>query len=348
MENSPDTGRPTLEDIARASGISRTTIYKVINNKGAVTEKTRARVEQALSEHRYVSNRNARNLAMNRRHELSFVYFESARASYFAAAVEQGIDRARDEYGDHGLAVSASATPQAQPERQIAALKKAYRAGVRHFAVAAADPTLMEPCVQWLANRDCTVVLVSKDVPGAERSAFIGIDERQCGRLAAEVLSKMLRPGDALAALLAGDDSVSSRERFAGFREEMERRPEIRLLPGSPAVSGSAAAAAAVDKLLAVPGVRGIADFTFRLDAVAAAVRRSGRRDVRLVGVDLSPEIVPFVEDGTVDAVIYQNIRQQAFLACRLLFEEMCYGVAVEPQPPVRLELVMRTNLPAT
>jgi DNA-binding LacI/PurR family transcriptional regulator len=339
--------RPTLEDIAQAINISRTTIYKVINNKGAVSGKTRQRIEEALEKYKYVSNRNARNLAMNRRHALAFVYFESSNAAYFASSVRRGIRQAWHEYGDHGLAVTDSATPQAQPERQIAAIKKAFGKGVRYFAVAAADPAPMADCLNWLAERDCTVVLISKDVPGAARSAFIGIDERQCGRLAAELMAKMLRPGDAVRVLRASDNSFSTRERFVGFREEMERHPEIELLPNSPALSGGTGIARTIPKILSDPRVKGIMDLTYKLDLVATEIQKAGRRDLRLVGVDLSPEIVPFLDDGTIAAVIYQNIQQQAFLACRVLFEEMCYGAAVTGQQPVKLEIVMKNNIPA-
>lgn len=40
--------RLTLEDISKEIHISRTTIYKVINNKGTVSEKTRETVLAAL------------------------------------------------------------------------------------------------------------------------------------------------------------------------------------------------------------------------------------------------------------------------------------------------------------
>lgn len=68
--------------------------------------------------------------------------------------------------------------------------------------------------------------------------------------------------------------------------------------------------------------------------------------DTSLVGMDLFPEIVPFIRDHTIDAVIFQNLKAQAYLACRLLFEQMCYGTTL-PQKTCysRLEIVMSGNL---
>ncbi|MCD8140007.1 MAG: substrate-binding domain-containing protein [Planctomycetaceae bacterium] len=342
---SENLSRPTLEDIAQEINISRTTIYKVINNKGAVREKTRRLIQEALEKYNYVSNKNARNLAMNRRHAMAFVSFASPSADYFAGTVQRGIRQALQEYGDHGLAITTSVAPTNKPERQLDDIREAYDAGLRHFAIASANPAVMADSVRWLKDRDCRVVLISKDVSGVTRDAFIGIDEYQCGRLAAELMAKMLTPGAAVQALRASDSSASTRKRFKGFCEELQRHPGITLLLPPPTVSSKAGIVRAVRGLVEEPAVKGIMDLTYRLDCVAGEIAAAGRGDLKLIGVDLSPGAVPFLRDGTVDAVIYQNIQHQAFLACKVLFEEMCYGNPVVPQKPVKLEIVMKHNL---
>lgn len=49
--------RMTLEEISEQIGISRTTIYKVLKDKGNVSEKTRAVVMEALEKYHYVENK---------------------------------------------------------------------------------------------------------------------------------------------------------------------------------------------------------------------------------------------------------------------------------------------------
>ena len=68
--------RLTLEDISKEIHISRTTIYKVINNKGTVSEKTRETVLAALEKYDYVPNNNARNLALNKKYNIALINFE--------------------------------------------------------------------------------------------------------------------------------------------------------------------------------------------------------------------------------------------------------------------------------
>ena len=95
--------RMTLEEISEIIGISRTTIYKVIRNKGVVSDKTREKVEQALEKYHYVENKNARNLAMNRQYTIGYVGFRSRSSAYFSPEVRKGLDRAIREFGDDGL-----------------------------------------------------------------------------------------------------------------------------------------------------------------------------------------------------------------------------------------------------
>ena len=97
--------RMTLEGIAAEIGISRTTIYKVLKNKGNVSEKTRDTVLAALEKYHYVQNKNARNLALNRQYPIGYVGFRSRSANYFSPKVREGCQRAIEEFADDGLKV---------------------------------------------------------------------------------------------------------------------------------------------------------------------------------------------------------------------------------------------------
>lgn len=54
--------RPTIIDVARAAGVSKSTVSLVLQNSPAVKEETRELVRKAIEETRYVYNRSAANL----------------------------------------------------------------------------------------------------------------------------------------------------------------------------------------------------------------------------------------------------------------------------------------------
>lgn len=85
---------PTLEMVARAAGVSRSTVSRVINDSPKVTPEAIAAVRKAIDELGYVPNRAARILASRRTQSIALVIPENT-AKFFAdpyfATVVQGI-----------------------------------------------------------------------------------------------------------------------------------------------------------------------------------------------------------------------------------------------------------------
>ena len=58
--------RPTIKDVAAQAGVSRQTVSRVVNNKGEISDATRARVLAAIEELGYRPNAAARSMVMGR------------------------------------------------------------------------------------------------------------------------------------------------------------------------------------------------------------------------------------------------------------------------------------------
>lgn len=63
----------TIDDIARALGVSKTTISRAISGKGRISEATRERILTYITEHNYRTNAAAKALAENKTYNLAFV-----------------------------------------------------------------------------------------------------------------------------------------------------------------------------------------------------------------------------------------------------------------------------------
>lgn len=342
--------RLTLEDISREIHISRTTIYKVINQKGTVNEQTRNAVLEALKKYHYVPNNNARNLALNRQYEIGFIGFESPDASYFAPTIELGIHQAITDYGDHGLTVQSFVSPVNNPLQQEQNIQKAYDNGIRHFVISAIDTEHLKPLIRQLKENGCTVILLSKEISDVPYDTFIGIDDYKSGQLSAEVLGHMMPAGSSLQILVAKkslSNLSSTQRKLEGFLAQMKLQfPHIHILPIQKHLSNTGMIREVMLKTLEIPNMTGIYDLTYKLDILSDVLRRENRRDVALVGMDFFPEIQDALADHTIDAIIFQDLQAQAYLACRLLFEQMCYGKAIERTHYYsKLEIVMSSNM---
>lgn len=73
------TGRPTLEDVARLAGVSRSTASRAINNEGSVASIIRTQVSRASEQLGYVPHAAARALASRRQDCVALVVMTSPR-----------------------------------------------------------------------------------------------------------------------------------------------------------------------------------------------------------------------------------------------------------------------------
>lgn len=67
-------GKPTINDVARLSGVSKKTVSRVINRSPLLNETTREKVEAVIAELGYVPNPQARALALRRNFVLGMIY----------------------------------------------------------------------------------------------------------------------------------------------------------------------------------------------------------------------------------------------------------------------------------
>lgn len=76
MTHRPNGERPTLEDVARRSGVSRSTVSRAINGSPRVSPAVTERVRQVVNELGYVPNQAARKLVTRRNDAVAVVVTE--------------------------------------------------------------------------------------------------------------------------------------------------------------------------------------------------------------------------------------------------------------------------------
>lgn len=67
-------GQPTINDVARLSGVSKKTVSRVINRSPLLNESTRAKVEKVIADIGYVPNPQARALALRRNFLIGLIH----------------------------------------------------------------------------------------------------------------------------------------------------------------------------------------------------------------------------------------------------------------------------------
>ena len=97
MTEQPPGHVASIRDVARAAGVSRQTVSRVINDHPSLRPETRERVQAVIAELRYRPNLVARALGSSRSSTIGVL--ASQRTQYGASAAIQGVERAAQDAG---------------------------------------------------------------------------------------------------------------------------------------------------------------------------------------------------------------------------------------------------------
>ncbi|MEU9414863.1 LacI family DNA-binding transcriptional regulator [Streptomyces sp. NPDC048272] len=284
---------PTLEDVARAAGVSRATVSRVVNGVRNVDPAIAEAVRRAVVATGYVPNRAARSLVTRRSGAVALVVSgagsETAQVFQdpFFGRVVGGVVRALRPRGVHPVLLFADS---AQDRNEV----------LDHLGRGGADGALLvtthgdDPLPAMLAAAGIPAVLFAR--PATAGLALDSVDLRhgEGGALAARHL--VARGRTRLAAIGGPVDVAASRERVAGFRAALGGRGDgggrgggdVRVVQADFTVEGGEHA---MRRLLAEqPDLDGVfaANDLMALGA-CLVLREHGRRipqDVAVIGFD--------------------------------------------------------------
>ena len=204
----PKTRRITVTDLARAAGVSRSTVSLVLRNSPLVKRETGRRVEDAIDRLGYVYNRNAANLRRRTSDMVAMVINDLTNPFFAELAV--GLEEALQAAGY----VSLMANTDEDPARQRRVMETMREHGAAGFILCPAMGTDTGQAAA-MADWNVPVIQVMRRLPGARLGAVVP-DNVLGARMAAE---RLLALGHRRIAFLGGGDgNVVTAERVAGYR----------------------------------------------------------------------------------------------------------------------------------
>ncbi|GIH04898.1 LacI family transcriptional regulator [Rhizocola hellebori] len=179
MANDAGVRRSSMREVARAAGVSVSTVANVLSRPAIVAPETRRRVEQAIRHMGYVRHGPARQLRGLPSPIVGSVILDLANP--FFAELNRGIE---DRLAEAGCLVLACST-DLQPAKERQVLDLLEEQAVRGVIIAPIGP---DPAVLLeMSRRGTPVVLVDRPRDGLDLCA-VGVDDVLGGRLAAEHL----------------------------------------------------------------------------------------------------------------------------------------------------------------
>lgn len=355
MEN--DLRRVTLKDIAERTGYSLTSIHRAMTHKAGVSDAVRDEILTAAHNMGYTTNYVASALK-RKQVTIGIVLPESeVYGKYYFAYFWKGIHDYAAEVNGYNISLLEfpfSCNNENESEHQLAKLNELWQDPELRLDGLLTAPVENSPALEEAINRfierGTQVVLIDNDFPNIGRLCCIAPNDRNTGRLSAELMSGLLPRQEGLVLVAAGDrSSLSHHMNLEGFEGYLRQNaPWLRVLAVHDAGDGSSCQKRLAEVLREHPEI--VAGYSVRARntiPLCRAAEESGRLgQLCLLGSDLFPESAEMLRRGVLRGIVYKNPYQKGYLAVKALFESLIKGRAPKSSAiHVTISVILRSNL---
>jgi LacI family transcriptional regulator len=342
--------RITIKDIAALSGVSPGTVDRVIHGRGNVSRKARELVEQAMRELNYEPNLIASTLAYNRTLRITALVPDYRNDPYWEQP-KSGIEKASLAVRHYGLQVEFVYFPMFSPAQFLERADELLDAHPDALLFAPLFREESERILGRCAAQKIPAALINTNLEDQEALCYVGQDSFQSGVLAGKLLHFGLRPGDQVAVINLDKQIMHARhllEKERGLRDYFSRQPgaDIGVVRADfeHFEDPQALREFLAGLLNAHPRLQGLFISNSRSYRILDAMAGLERPRLRLVGFDLLPANLAYLESNQIDFLINQNPVQQGYQAVINMFNHMILKKKVERVQYLPLDIVVSEN----
>ena len=321
--------RPTLKDVAEYSGFALRTVIKVMNGDPSVRDKNREAILRAAAELDYTPNRAASALGKRKIIRLAVVYSDTSEL-YFPE-IRKGLEQCAAELFDYGLIMEFHTTPQSDWEGQIPILEAlAIRDDIDGIVMQPQSATKLDQWIDALVRSGKPVAIFGTDAPNSKRLFYVSCDAYRAGRIGGQLLERQVKENGHVCVLNSSSDQLQILNRAQGCIDRIsENRPDIQLFTRwdmTPFLFSET-----LRQILQEEHIDGIFCDDAQTITAAEILSDLGRKDIALVGFDLSEKSSQFMQEGYIDTILDQRPETFAYLAAKQLFEYLSENIVPPP-----------------
>lgn len=317
--------RPTLKDVAERSGFGLRTVKKVISSNEPVGEETRKAILKAATELNYQKNNIASALAKAKDTKIAVIYSETTKA-YFPE-VERGFTNFADECIDFGMSVEFLKCYDKSVASQEAMLNKVIAdPSVSGVIIQPVSQTKLNPLIEAIVDSGRPVITFGADASTNKILSYIGPNAYKSGRIGSQILANYIGKQGEVYIISQIDEHMQTKERKHGFVDRVnEMYPDIQVFELS-IPDNSNLYYEMVKTILLKQNVKGL----FCTDAnsyIAGEVLKDlGRKDIAVVGFDLSEMATGLMKEGYLKVMLEQNPEKISYQALKTMFNYLYLG----------------------
>lgn len=212
------------------------------------------------------------------------------------------------------------------------------------LVIAPSNSDQLKPTFDKAKAAGIPVILIDTDADWADKTAFIGTDNEQGGKLAGEYYAKNLKSGDKVAIIRGtlGDTTHNARQKGA---EDAMKAAGLNVVSVQPADSDRAKGQSVMENILtANPDLKAVFCTNDEMALGAANAAKQANKQVMIIGFDANPDALAAVKAGDLTGSVAQFPKNIGKLGVENALK-VAKGETIEKRIDTGTELVTKENL---
>lgn len=337
----------TLKEIAALAGVSRGTVDRVLNNRGAVKPETARRVREIAISLNYQPNKAALALASQKKKiTIGVLLFSPINGNMFFEDVAEGVEYQRARLAGYGCTVITRRTACLSQKAQLDSIDELLSLGIHGLIISPLNSPEIVDKVNQLSDMGIPTITTNSDLIGSKRIAYVGSNYYEGGCTAAGLMN-LITGGRANAGIVTGSSSMLCHsERIKGFMDTLNASyPGIRVLGTKANLDDEFKSYKATLDLLSTYPQMDALFFTAAgvyggCRAVTDVLAENPGRKIKIISFDAVEKTRNLVKCGVIAATICQQPFKQGSRPIKLMFDYLSTGV--EPEPVQYTETIIK------
>ena len=334
----------TILDIAKMANVSRGTVDRVIHNRGTVSQSSYEKVKKVLDQIDYKPNLIAQSLKKKGQLLEIAALIPDPKHDVFWEMPTAGIQEVHEQFSALGIKVDIHYFDSRNPE--------SFRQVTEVFCQKVYNGILVVPffyhesleAFEKIDQCDTPFITFNTFIPEAKAISHVGQDLVQSGRVAAELMMKIVPEKCTLLIVHIDEDLTNSmhmQDKETGFKQYfLGSDVTVKVLRIQPDEDPELMV---TNRINAESDVQGVYVTTSKVHQIANCVVRTNRK-IKLIGYDLIDENIKQLQSGTVDFLIFQNPKYQANLGASYLIDALVFKKEIPKISYLPIEIITKEN----
>jgi len=339
-----------IKDIAIKAKVSTGTVDRVLHDRGKVSDAIRERVLKVITDMNYEPNLMARALVSTKTYHIA-VLIPDQRVDTYWELPKKGVEKAQKELRKYKIAVHQFVF---NPYQVSSFIEKATELSATNPDGIFLSPIFYREILPFLAQwkaKGIPFVLFNTDITEHDRLSYIGQDSYQSGFLAGKLID--YGQSDPCSILIAHIDeeignSAHLIKKEQGFRDFFTRNvlnEKYHILRTVLNRADFASFTTELDNIMQnTPDLKSIFVTTSKAYEIAAYLEQRRIRGIKIIGYDLLPKNINFLNKGLISFLINQNPKGQGYWGIHYLAKHLVFKKPVPPLKYLPLDVVTKEN----